>query len=124
MNFYEMHIEGGIHFMAVLSILLLAVVATGVVSILRNKASLQKKKWITINQDLALFALVWGILGQCIGLFGAFEAIEHAGEVSQALLAGGLKISSYTTIYGLFIFLIGKIFKIIGNFGISEEGLR
>lgn len=116
MNFYEMHIEGGIEFMFVLFILFLSVLATGIISLLKRKDPLQKKKWIKINQDLALFALVWGILGQTIGLFSAFQALEEIGEVSQAILAGGLKVSSYTTIYGLFIFLTGKVFKIIIDF--------
>lgn len=116
MNLYEIHIEGGIQFMFVLLILLLAVLATGVISLIKKKDNAQRRKWIKINQDLALFALVWGIFGQTVGLFGAFQAIEEVGEVSQALLAGGLKVSSYPTLYGMFIFLIGKVFKIIIDF--------
>ncbi len=111
--FIESHIEGGIEFMALLFILLLAILATGILSIINKKESAKQQKWITLNQDLALFALVWGILGQTIGLFAAFAAIEMAGDISQGVMAGGLKISSYTTIYGLIIFLIGKVFKII-----------
>jgi hypothetical protein len=38
------------------------------------------------------------------------------GEVSQALLAGSLKVSSYTTLYGFFIFLLAKLFKIVYQF--------
>lgn len=114
--FIETHVDGGWQFMSILFILLLATIATGVLSIINRKDTVKQKKWIQINQDLALFALVWGILGQTIGLFGAFQAVEMLGEVSQALLAGGLKVSSYTTIYGLLIFLIGKSFKIASNF--------
>ncbi|MCC5932172.1 MAG: MotA/TolQ/ExbB proton channel family protein, partial [Cyclobacteriaceae bacterium] len=116
MKFIEIHIEGGIEFMSILFVLLLGTLATGVVALIHRKDAPKRSKWITINQDMALFALVWGILGQTVGLFSAFQAIETMGEVSQAVLAGGLKISSYTTIYGLVIFLIGKIFKLIANF--------
>lgn len=56
-----------------------------------------------------LLALVTGVLGQLIGLYGAFAAIEQAGEVSQALLAGGLKVSSITTIYGFIIFVLTRL---------------
>jgi hypothetical protein len=115
MGFFEMHIEGGIEFMGVLFILLLAILATGILAVSNKKDAPKQKKWIKINQDVALFALVWGILGQTIGLFGAFQAIEMAGDISQGVLAGGIKISSFTTIYGLIIFLIGKIFKIISD---------
>lgn len=114
--FIESHIEGGIEFMSVLFILFLAIIATGVLAIINKKELTKQQKWIKINQDLALFALVWGILGQTIGLFQAFGAIEMAGYVSQDVLAGGLKVSSYPTIYGLIIFLIGKVFKIIIDF--------
>lgn len=50
-------------------------------------------------------AFVIGLFGQIIGLYGAFFAIETVGEVSQAMLAGGLKVSSITTLYGFFCFL-------------------
>ncbi len=61
------------------------------------------------------FALAFGIFGQIIGLFEAFKAIEKMGEVSQALLAGGLKVSSFTTIYGFFIFLLSSLCWFILN---------
>ncbi|MGF1635502.1 MAG: MotA/TolQ/ExbB proton channel family protein [Cyclobacteriaceae bacterium] len=121
MKIIEIHIEGGLQFTSILFILLLATLATGVLALIHKKDATKLSKWITINQDVALFALVWGILGQTIGLFSAFQSIETVGEVSQRILAGGLKVSSYTTIYGLIIFLIGKIFKIIVNFSAAGE---
>lgn len=62
-------------------------------------------------KQLGLLALAIGALGQMIGLFGAFEAIESAGGVSQAMLAGGLKVSSITTIYGLLIYVISLLLR-------------
>ena len=64
-----------------------------------------------LNQivQIGLFALVFGIFGQVIGLFQAFIAIEEAGDVSFAMLAGGLKVSMITTIYGFVIFLLSYI---------------
>ena len=107
MNILEVHIEGGVLFMSILSILLLSVLATGIGAFVGKKVFLLK-----ISQEIGLFALVWGILGQLIGLFAAFQAIEMVGEVSQGILAGGLKVSSYTTIYGLIVFLIAKLVKL------------
>lgn len=60
-------------------------------------------------KSFGLLALVTGILGQLIGMYSAFSAIEQMGEVSQAMLAGGLKVSSITTIYGLLIFVITRL---------------
>ena len=62
-------------------------------------------------QQLGLLALAVGVLGQMIGLFGAFEGIESMGGVSQAMLAGGLKVSSITTIYGLLIYVLSLILR-------------
>ncbi|WKK82861.1 MotA/TolQ/ExbB proton channel family protein [Marivirga arenosa] len=107
MSIIELHFTGGILFMGILFLLLVAVIITSVIAF-KNKS----ERWLKISQEIALFALVFGILGQLVGLFGAFEAIEQVGEVSQALLAGGLKVSSYPTLYGFFIFLVGKGLKI------------
>ena len=107
MNIIELHYQGGMLFMSVLSILFALIIASAIFGIIKDS-----QKWIKISQELGLFALVWGILGQVLGLFGAFQAIEIVGEVSQALLAGGLKVSSITTLYGLIIFLVAKLFKL------------
>ena len=60
-------------------------------------------------RSFGLMALVTGVLGQMIGLYGAFIAIEEIGQVSQAMLAGGVKVSSISTIYGLIIFVITRL---------------
>lgn len=64
-----------------------------------------------LNQivQVGLFALVFGIFGQVMGLFQAFIFIEEAGDVSFGMLAGGLKVSMITTIYGFIIFLTSYI---------------
>ncbi|WKV13239.1 MotA/TolQ/ExbB proton channel family protein [Marivirga harenae] len=112
MKIIEIHVEGGILFMGILFCLLVAVVVTSALVLKHRSDNVLSEKWLKISQDIALFALVFGILGQLVGLVGAFQAIEQVGEVSQALLAGGLKVSSYTTLYGFFIFLLAKLFKI------------
>lgn len=108
MNIIEVHYEGGILFMSVLSLFLLGTLILGILGIMRKQPTLLK-----ISQELGLLALVWGVLGQVIGLFGAFQAIEIVGEVSQEIMAGGLKVSSYTTIYGLIIFIVSKLIKLV-----------
>ncbi|HET8859978.1 MotA/TolQ/ExbB proton channel family protein [Marivirga sp.] len=112
MNFIEIHVEGGILFMGILLLLLVAVITTSAFVIKHKEDIAKASKWLKISQELALFALVFGILGQLIGLLDAFSAIEKMGEVSQEILAGGLKVSSYTTVYGFFIFLLARLFKI------------
>jgi biopolymer transport protein ExbB/TolQ len=111
MNIIEILVEGGILFMGTLTIFLIAVVITSILAF-----TSKSDKWLKRTQELALFAFVFGIFGQVIGLFGAFQGIERMGEVSQEILAGGLKVSSYTTIYGFIIFLLAKAVKIAFNF--------
>jgi hypothetical protein len=57
-----------------------------------------------------LFALVFGILGQFLDLYGIFSAIERAGDINPQLLYARLRISSITTIYGIGIFLLAYLF--------------
>ena len=54
-------------------------------------------------------AIVTGFLGQAIGLIAAFNAIEVAGDISPALVAGGLKVSMIVPVYGTFIFILSLI---------------
>lgn len=97
---------GGSLFMGVLTLLFLLIIVISV----RNAVILLNSNPVSIRQlsmmkSIGLFALVFGILGQLIGLYSAFEMIEQVGSISQGMLAGGLKVSSITTIYGLIIYL-------------------
>lgn len=57
-------------------------------------------------KSIGLFGLVVGVFGQLIGLYEAFNAIEEMGDISPGLIAGGLKVSMITTLYGFVIFLL------------------
>ncbi len=106
--------EGGPFFMGILTLILLVVIVMGVTNaivILKNSSGSDDR----INQRLALiksvglFGLVFGVLGQLIGLYSAFVRIQAMGNVSPAILAGGIKVSMITTIYGVIIFLIAYL---------------
>jgi len=88
--------------MSILTLLLIGVVY----------AAFQRK---AILKEFGLAALAFGFLGQLIGLLGAFEAIEAAGGVSQSILAGGLKVSSITSIYGLMIYCTSLSIRIVSR---------
>ena len=62
---------------------------------------------------MGLFTMITGILGQLIGLMMAFSAIERAGDISPGMVYGGLKVSMYTTLYGIFIYLLSILFWFI-----------
>jgi len=93
---------GGPLFMGILTVVFLLMIVAAV----RNSG----------EKELGLLALAVGFLGQLIGLFGAFEGIEQMGGVSQAMLAGGLKVSSITSIYGLLIYIVSLLIQIVKKF--------
>ena len=62
-------------------------------------------------KELGVLALAVGVLGQLIGLYQAFSVLEGfeeaMGEVAgESLIAGGLKVSLTTTVYGLLIYIV------------------
>ena len=93
---------GGPLFMSILTLILILLIG----------AAILKKE----VKEIGLLALAFGFLGQLIGLMGAFEGIEAMGGVSQSILAGGLKVSSITSIYGMLIYTIGLIIQVIRRF--------
>ena len=98
--------EGGPFFMYPLLFILILIIVLIVKGFL-EKGSVEKTK--SLISSIALFAIVWGFLGQIIGLIGAFDAIEAIGEVSPAMLAGGLKVAFLAPVFGMFNFLIGRL---------------
>ena len=102
--------EGGPMFMYPLLLILISVLALLAKGFIKNETS---TKTIKLVSSFALFALVWGCLGQVLGLISAFDAIEAASDISVGILAAGLKVSFLTTAFGLVIFLIGRLGIII-----------
>ena len=63
--------------------------------------------WISLFIALAPML---GFMGTVIGMIGAFDAIEAAGDISPSLVAGGIKIALLTTVFGLIVAIILQIF--------------
>lgn len=105
---------GGPLFMGILTLLLLVVLAISVyetIQIAGNKIehATTFRYSLTRIKSAGLFALVFGLFSQLIGLYQGFSAIERAGDVSPALLMGGLKVSMIATLYGMGIFLLSYL---------------
>lgn len=96
----DLFYQGGPLFMSILTLILLAVLVS----------FWKFPKW---TKDLGILALAFGIMGQIIGLYSAFKGIEQMGGVSQEMMAGGLKVSSITTMYGLLIFIISVVLRLL-----------
>jgi biopolymer transport protein ExbB/TolQ len=106
---FQYFYQGGPLFMSLLTIVFLAAIVVAVLPLVKpsTEESLSKKeKNLKTVKSLGLFALVLGMLGQFIGLFEAFRVIESGVTISPAMLAGGVKVSMITSIYGMLIFVI------------------
>lgn len=105
----DLFYRGGPLFMGILTIILIAVVATSIYYFLQIKKENSRRQSVSLVKEIGVFGLVVGIFAQFIGLFEAFKAIEEMGSISPALLIRGLKVSSITTLYGLMIFLVAYL---------------
>lgn len=102
----ELLMLGGPFFTFTLLLILGIILFLIVQSVLKPKTRLKNKALIA---SLSLFAVVWGFFAQILGLISAFDSIQAVGSISSSMLAGGLKISFIAPIFGLFIFLVGRL---------------
>ena len=63
--------------------------------------------WITL---FIAMAPSLGFLGTVIGMVMAFDDIQRAGDISPAVVAGGMKVALITTIFGIIVALILQLF--------------
>jgi len=98
--------DGGPTFMYPLLLLLIVNIGLTIKGFLKKE---NVNKAIKLIGSVSLFAFVWGLLGQVIGLISAFDTIEAVGNISPAMLAAGLKISFIVPMFGFITFLIGRV---------------
>lgn len=89
-----------------LFLMMLTCIGLVVFSLLKGDEKGVLKKTV---HHISLFALVWGFLGQMIGLIGAFDSISESGPVSSSILAGGLKVALLCPTFGMVVFLIARL---------------
>lgn len=110
---FELFYMGGTLFMSILTLIFIAMIAAAVINamaIFNGQIESEKARHkLAYIKSIGLLGLVVGILGQQIGLFSAFQAIEVMGDVSPALLAGGFKVSMISTLYGFVIYILSLL---------------
>ena len=122
-NLFKM---GGPLFMGILTAVLFIILAIAVfyfIIIIRKdfKDIDETRKRLKYIKSFGLFGLVMGILGQMIGLYSAFSAIDRAKDISPAIMMGGLKVSLITPMYGMIIFLISYLLWVVIDFLASKN---
>ena len=68
-----------------------------------------EKGLVWISLFIALAPML-GFMGTVIGMIGAFDSIEAAGDISPAVVASNIKVALLTTVAGLIVAIILQIF--------------
>jgi biopolymer transport protein ExbB/TolQ len=112
----DLYFQGGPLFMGLLSLIFLALLITSGLAFFKSNSADENEQpsknpipFAKLIRHIGLLALVLGVFGQLIGLYQAFDAIQEMGSVAPAMLAGGLKVSMISTLYGLLIYIISLL---------------
>ena len=96
----QIFVEGGLGFMIIISLFLIALLV----------AAWKAPKWV---KEIGIGALVVSVFGTLLGLAQVFNTIQMFGDVSPAVLCGGLKVTLITTFYGLIVYFISLVIRVI-----------
>ena len=74
-------------------------------------AAWKAPKWV---KEIGLGALVAGVFASLLGLFQVFDVVQLFGdEVTFPILCGGLKVDLITVLYGLIVYFLSLIIRVI-----------
>lgn len=96
----NLFIEGGLAGMIAITLLLIALFL----------AAWKAPKWV---KEIGIGALVVGIFWTLRGLSQMLGFLQMIGDVSPAVICGGLKVTLIATSYGLIVYFISLIIRII-----------
>lgn len=96
----NLFMEGGLVGMIAITLLLIALFL----------AAWKAPKWV---KEIGIGALVVGIFWSMCGLSQMLGVLQMIGDVSPAVICGGLKVTLIATSYGLIVFFISLIIRVI-----------
>lgn len=64
-------------------------------------------------QEIGLLALISGIVYTLLGFSQAMGFVQRAGDISFSLLAGGLRVACIPVIYGMLIYLLSLVIRLV-----------
>ena len=107
----DLFMAGGPTFMLPLTIVAAAVLFAAIRGGMAAQSSAALTIWMRLLFHLGLFAFILGILSQAVSLYQMMGAIEAAGDVSPAIVMGGLRVSLIAPFFGIGIFLAAMLFR-------------
>ncbi|MCF6332708.1 MAG: MotA/TolQ/ExbB proton channel family protein [Draconibacterium sp.] len=107
MNVIELFKMGGVWFMSIVTIFGMGMLLYSVKIVIEVFVKKEYDgKGVNYILMFGSLAFIIGLLGQAVGMFEAFAAIQAAGDISPALIAGGLRVSMITPFYGIIYFIL------------------
>jgi hypothetical protein len=64
-------------------------------------------------KEIGIMALLFGIFYQLLGIYQMLGYIQNYPDVSYSVLCGGLKVSMAPVFYGMVIYMISLVLRII-----------
>lgn len=122
--------QGGPQFMSALTILLVIATAWIIYHFVIAYSTKQANKETYLRKlgygkMIGLFALITGLLGQMVGLYAMFDAIEQIAqkgeEIIPALVFGGIRVTMIVTFYGLLIYLFSLVLWFVASVMIEKK---
>lgn len=96
----QFFVEGGVPGMIVLTLFLIALLL----------AAWKAPGWV---REIGLGALATSVFWTLLGLYQMFGAIQMMGDVSFPVICGGLRIAMISIFYGLIIYFISLLIRIV-----------
>lgn len=93
-------VEGGLAGMIVITLLLICLFL----------AAWKAPKWV---KEIGIAALVVSIFWTLLGLYQVLDVINSIGDISTAVICGGLKVTLISILYGLIVYFISLIIRVI-----------
>ena len=97
---FKLFVEGGPWFMAILTILLVAIFF----------AAWKAPRWV---KEIGSFALVFGFFSLLLGLRQMFDFLRGAENVAPNVIYGGLWVAMSPVLYGIIIYMVSLVVRII-----------
>ena len=96
----QLFVEGGLGWMIGISLFLIALLL----------AAWKAPRWV---REIGIGALIFALYGTLLGILQVLDAMQMFGDISTAVLCGGLKVTLIPTFYGLIVYFISLIIRVI-----------
>ncbi len=96
----QLFVEGGTFGMIIITLFLIALLI----------AAWKAPRWV---KEIGIGALVISIFWTLTGLYQVFGVVNMLGKISIGVLCGGLRVTMISTFYGLLVYFISLVIRVI-----------